>query len=170
MLKKIVWFTGLSGSGKTTLANFLYNSLKKKYKVKIIDGDIFRKKNKNKNNFSRKNIYQNNILIIKYLTNIIKKYDYILVAVVSPLLKTRLLAKKKFKNKYYEVYVYCKISTLINRDTKGLYKLAQKKIITNLIGYNSKIKYQKSKYKKIIINTDKSTPKKSINLILNKVK
>ena len=42
---KIIWFTGLSGSGKTTLSKKLMKKLSsKKFKVKIIDGDIFRKK------------------------------------------------------------------------------------------------------------------------------
>lgn len=42
---KIVWFTGLSGSGKSTLANNISKILKKKFfKVKLIDGDSFRKK------------------------------------------------------------------------------------------------------------------------------
>ena len=44
---KIIWFTGLSGSGKTTLAKLISKKLKKrKYKVKEIDGDVFRKKKK----------------------------------------------------------------------------------------------------------------------------
>ena len=53
MKTKIIWFTGLSGSGKTTLSNQLYSFLKKKdssIKIKVLDGDKFRKKNK-KNSF-----------------------------------------------------------------------------------------------------------------------
>ena len=47
MNSKIVWFTGLSGSGKTTLSNCVYKKLKKKkFRVKKIDGDLFRKKQK----------------------------------------------------------------------------------------------------------------------------
>ena len=47
MKSKIIWFTGLSGSGKTTLSKYLSNHLKnKKFKVKKIDGDVFRKKKK----------------------------------------------------------------------------------------------------------------------------
>ena len=45
MKSKIIWFTGLSGSGKTTLSNYIFKKLKnKKFKVKKIDGDVFRKK------------------------------------------------------------------------------------------------------------------------------
>ena len=58
---------------------------------------------------------------------------------------------------------------LMKRDTKGLYKKADKKIIKNLIGYKSKIKYQKSKYKVININTDKQNIKQSTKIILQKI-
>ena len=63
----------------------------------------------------------------------------------------------------------CKIKTLEKRDTKQLYERAKKNIIKNLIGYNSNIKYEVSKYKKIIIDTDKLTKFKSINLIIKKI-
>ena len=74
MLKKIIWFTGLSGSGKSTLAILLNKKLLKfNYKTKIIDGDLFRKRNKNLNNFTKKNIFENNLSIIKYILKIQKK-------------------------------------------------------------------------------------------------
>ena len=45
MRAKILWFTGLSGAGKTTLSNIIKkNLLKRKKTVKLLDGDIFRKK------------------------------------------------------------------------------------------------------------------------------
>tara|TARA_B100000780_G_scaffold9293_1_gene6595 strand:- start:47 stop:262 length:216 start_codon:yes stop_codon:yes gene_type:complete len=51
LMTKILWFTGLSVSGKSTLTQILSNKLSQlNFKVKIIDGDNFRKKNKNKNN------------------------------------------------------------------------------------------------------------------------
>ena len=45
-LKPIIWFTGLPGSGKTTISQLFYRLLKKKKykKIKLIDGDKFRKK------------------------------------------------------------------------------------------------------------------------------
>jgi len=169
-MTKIIWFTGLSGAGKTTLAKILNNKLVKiNFKVKIIDGDIFRKKNKNTNNFISTNIIKNNISIINHIKKIQKKYDFILVAVISPLLKTRNLARIEFGKNYYEIYVKCKITTLEQRDTKKLYEKAKKKLIKNLIGYNSKIRYEISKYKKITINTDLLSKPESIKKILNKI-
>lgn len=169
-MAKILWFTGLSGAGKSTLSKILGIKLSKlSFKVKIIDGDIFRTKNKNKNNFSKTNILKNNLSIINYIKKIQKKYDFILVSVISPLLITRNLARTKFGLNYFEIFVKCKIKTLEKRDTKQLYARAKKNIIKNLIGYNSNIKYEVSKYKKIIIDTDKLTKFKSINLIIKKI-
>jgi len=134
-LSNVVWLTGLSGAGKSTLGNKLCSKLKiKKYKTKKIDGDQLRKKTQN--------------LIIDNLKKIYSNYDYCIVSVISPLRKTRARAKKIFGKNYFEVYVKCEIKELEKRDTKGLYKLARDNKIKNLIGYNSKIKYETSKYKK----------------------
>jgi|TARA_B110000037_G_scaffold31900_1_gene38354 adenylylsulfate kinase-like enzyme len=167
-MTKILWFTGLSGTGKTTLAKILSSNLSKlNHKVKIIDGDDFRKKKNN--TFSKSNIIKNNISIINHVKKIQKKYDFILVSVISPLLKTRNIARIKFGKNYNEIYIKCKIKTLEKRDPKKLYSQAKKNIIKNLIGYNSNIKYEKSRYKKITINTDKLTKFKSIKVIIKEV-
>ena len=169
-MTKIIWFTGLSGSGKSTLSKILSIKLSKlSFKIKIIDGDNFRVKNKNKNNFSKTNILKNNISIINHIKKVQQKYDFILVSVISPLLITRNIARTKFGVNYFEIYVKCKIKTLEKRDTKKLYAKAKKNIIKNLIGYNSNIKYEVSRYKKIIIDTDKLSIIKSINLIIKKL-
>ena len=167
---KIIWFTGLSGSGKTTLSDVFSKKLTKlNYKVMKVDGDTFRKKNKNLQKFTKKNITENNISIINYIKKIKQNYQYIIVSVISPLIRTRLKAKNCFGKDYFEIYVKCSIKTLIKRDTKGLYSLAVKKKLKNLIGYNSKIMYEQSKYKKIIINTEKNNLKKCIGIIQKKV-
>ena len=170
MNSKIIWFTGLSGAGKTTLSLNLCKNLKKlKFKVKKIDGDIFRKKKVSVKKFTKKNIIENNIQIINYIDKVKGHYEFIIVSVISPLIRTRLLAKKRFGKNYYEIYVKCSVKVLVKRDTKGLYKLADQKIIKNLIGYNSKIIYEKSKYRKIIINTEKNNIENCINIIENKI-
>jgi len=170
MDSKIIWFTGLSGAGKTTLSINLYKKLKKlKFKVKKIDGDIFRKKKVSVKSFTKKNIIENNIQIINYIDKVKGHYEFIIVSVISPLIRTRMLAKKRFGKNYYEIYVKCSVKVLVKRDTKGLYKLADQKIIKNLIGYNSKIIYEKSKYRKIIINTEKNNIENCINIIENKI-
>ena len=166
MKAKIIWFTGLSGTGKTTLSKKFFKNLRTSgFKVKNIDGDTFRKKNKNKNKFTKENILKNNYSIIRKIKKIKNNYDYILVSVISPLLKSRKISRKFFKENYFEVYMTCKLKTLENRDTKSLYKKAKQKLIKNLIGYNSKIKYQKSDYPVIRIDTDKNNIRNSLGIL-----
>ena len=165
---KVIWFTGLSGSGKSTLADKLNKILKIKFRTLRIDGDIVRKKT-NKNKFSRFEIINNNLSIIKLIKKKKKNYQYVIVSVISPLLKTRKLAKRLFKKNYLEIYVYCPIQELVKRDTKGLYKLARDNKINNLIGYKSSIKYQKSTYKKLTINTKKNNIAKSVKVIYKNI-
>jgi len=169
---KILWFTGLSGVGKTSLSLKLIKKIKSKnLTATLVDGDIFRKKSKLSDKFTKKNIIDNNLKIIKFIKNkLISENDIILVAVISPLKKTRLIAKKTFGENYFEIYLKCNLSELIKRDTKGLYKLAKKGILKNLIGYNSHIKYETSDYKTISINTNKLTIQQSASLIISKLK
>ena len=167
---KVIWFTGLSGAGKSTLSNALEKYLTKlKFKILCIDGDKFRKKTKNKNNFTRENIFKNNYLIINYILKKQDNYDYLLVSVISPLKKTRNRAKKVFSAKYFEVFVKCNIKELKRRDTKGLYRLADEKKIKDLIGYKSKIKYEISNYEIITVDTFKMNLKNSITKIVKKI-
>lgn len=167
-IAKIIWLTGLSGSGKTTISNYLFKVLKKKkFKILRVDGDIFRKKFAYNNKFTIKNIAKNNLRIIHYVKKKISKYDFIIVSVISPLKKTRNFAKNIFKINYFEVNVHCSFKTLIKRDTKGLYKKALQNKIDNLIGFRSKIKYQKSNYRVVKINTDKLSIYKSGLKIFN---
>ena len=170
-LKKVLWFTGLSGSGKSTLAGTLARKLKKKnYKGLKVDGDIFRKKTLNKNSFSKINIIKNNNLVIDYIKNRLEKYDYIIVAVISPLKITRIKARKIFRKNYIEIFVNCSLKELIKRDTKGLYELARQKKIDNLIGYKSKILYENTNYKKIMINTENLSLTKSLKKIVTELR
>ena len=80
---------------------------------------------------------------------------YLLISVIfifiTPILLYIELVSTSFYERYYEIFVKCSIKELVKRDTKNLYKLAKKKMINNLIGYNSKIIYEKSRYKKILI-------------------
>lgn len=114
-----------------------------RYKCLLVDGDIFRNKTKQKS-FDRENILKNNIKIINYCKSK-KNYDYIIVSVISPLKKTRQIAFREFKNDYFEIFVFCSIK--------------------NLIGFNSKIKYEKSNHRHIRINTHLNDKKKCMKKI-----
>ena len=168
-MAKIIWLTGLSGAGKTTLCAKIREYLKYNQKCLVIDGDIFRKKNK-QFSFSKKSIIENNFKIINYCKKNFNKYDYILVSVISPLKRTRNYAFKIFKESYYEIYVFANLKTLINRDTKGLYELAKRGLINNLIGYKSKVNYEKSDHEYLRINTNIFSLNQCVKKIIKYIK
>jgi adenylylsulfate kinase len=168
-LAKIIWLTGLSGVGKTTLSRKINSFLKHNKKCLTIDGDTFRKKNK-QFSFSKKNIIENNLQIINFCKKKFNKYDYIIVSVISPLKKTRKYAYKIFKQNYFEIYLFASIKILEKRDTKGLYALSKKGLINNLIGHRSKINYEKSDYKHLRINTNILSLENSLTRILSYIK
>ena len=163
MLNKIIWFTGLSGAGKTTLAILLLKFLEKNYRCLHVDGDKFRKKNKDKLILSRKNIANNNLSIINYCSKNLHKFDFIVVSVISPLVATRKKAFRIFGANYKEFFVKAKISDLIKRDTKGFYRKAKKSNF-KVLGYNT-MKYEVSKHKHLLINTSKLNKNNCINKI-----
>ena len=166
---KIIWFTGLSGSGKTTLANNLFSYFnEKKQRVHIIDGDVVRNK-KEKNIFTPEGIISNNKNIIELCYNMQNDYDHILVTVIAPFEKTRVIAKDKFKTNYIEIYVKADLDTVIKRDVKGLYNKAMQGNLKYMIGLDSRAPYEEPVNPKIVIDTNSDNIDKSTYILISKI-
>ena len=164
----VIWFTGMSGSGKSTLTESLSSVLqKKRFSVRIIDGDFVRKFNKTVNHFTVESILKNNYSIIEECLKTFKLFDFVVVSVISPYEETRKYAKKKPGKEYFEIFVTCSIETLINRDTKGLYQKAILGEIDNLIGFSEKLHYEEPVNSDLIIRTDHMEDQEAVKLILN---
>lgn len=110
-LYPIIWFTGLQGAGKTTLSKSVYKKLKKdKFKIKLIDGDKFRKKIKN---FSYTNKARNQVgdKKLEYGIKFNQKGYIVLISGVAANKQWR----KKIKtnnNNLIEVYIKCPLKVL----------------------------------------------------------
>ena len=158
---KIVWFTGLSGAGKTTLAREIESLLTTQgRRCRILDGDELRKSMK-RQEFSRSEIFKNNERVINLCKELEKDFDFLLVAVIAPYLKTREFAREQFSHNYIEVYVKTAIGTLIERDTKGLYKKALAGELKNLIGVDPSSPYEEPLKPDIIVDTSCETVRES---------
>ena len=166
----IIWFTGLSGSGKSTLANNIEKILSCSQKVHLIDGDIFRENEKNKNTFSKEEILKNNYQILEHIESIENNHDLIIISAISPFEETRNHAKKIFKDKYIEIYIHCPIEELIKRDTKGLYLKAIKGEIDNLVGFSKTHPYEVPRNPSLSINTSDLNIEESLQKILTLIK
>ena len=70
-----------------------------------------------------------------------------------------------FGKEYFEVYVKCDKNTLIERDTKGLYKKAFNGELDNLIGFSDKLPYEEPTAPDLILETNLISPDDAIEKI-----
>ena len=162
----IVWFTGLSGSGKTTICNLMMNKLKSDgHSVEWYDGDRVREELKIESDFSKEGILKNNFEVINRNNKVKGKVDYILISLITPFNEVREYARKIFGKDYFEVYLKCNKNTLIERDTKGLYKKALNGELDNLIGFSDKLPYEEPSKPDLILETNLISPDDAIEKI-----
>lgn len=150
----VLWFTGLSGSGKTTIARAVGRILsERKKKIKILDGDVVRKKVTSHLGFSPKDIEENNRIISKLCLKEKLEYDYILVPIISPFKKSRDLARRMMDGSFYLVYCRAPLDVVVKRDPKGLYKKALAGEISSFIGIDRSVPYQAPRDADIVLDT-----------------
>lgn len=119
-----IWFTGLSGSGKSTLARALASRLRSlSISYEILDGDEIRKQICSDLGFSRRDRNEN-IRRIGYITRLLNRHNVVsIVAAISPYEEMREDVRRR-SARFLQVHVDCPLETLIQRDTKGFYRLA----------------------------------------------
>ena len=139
----IIWFTRMSGSGKSTLSVKLTKRLQNKgYKVQIIDGDIIRDNYTTKLGFSRQDVLTNNLNIAQKCLELGNNCDFILVPVISPYQTVRIAVRKLLTPNFHLIYLKATLDSLKERDPKGLYALADRGDMTDLIGYSQTTPYE----------------------------
>ena len=164
---QVLWLTGLSGAGKSTIAQHFADILSQEgQSVWILDGDDIRDKRVKKLTFTVNDIKKNNELIAKLCLKEINKYDYIIVAVISPFAVTRQQSRHIIGENYNEIYIKADLETLIQRDTKGLYKRANKHEIDNFIGISKNTPYEEPQNPELIIDTENNDVKISVDLLV----
>jgi adenylylsulfate kinase len=115
--------TGLSGAGKSTLAEGLLLKLKEmNIAAEVIDGDIYRKTLNRDLGFSAEDRRENILRLAKLAHEKSSQGIVAIVAAINPFEDLRVELAKKYGAKI--IWVRCNLSTLITRDTKGLYHKA----------------------------------------------
>jgi len=166
----VIWLTGMSGSGKSTLASSVEKFCKQnKFKVYTIDGDEVRDNDVEKLGFGYKDVLKNNLRIAELCLDLKDKgFNLVLVPVISPYEEIRNKVRSILEPHLHLVYVKADIDSLKKRDTKGLYALADKGVINNLIGYSEINPYDEPENANITIHTNNKVPiDKSRNKLLN---
>ena len=162
----VLWFTGLSASGKTTLAKSVEAELLARglpY-IQRLDGDVVRQDLTRDLGFSKED-RDENIRRVTFVAELLSKNGVATTcSFISPYRKARANARARCHN-FIEVYTYCPLETLIERDPRGLYAKALAGEITGFTGIDDP--YEEPENPDIIVHTDKETVAESTELILH---
>ena len=119
----LVQLTGLSGAGKTTIADAVKHKLALRgIAVRVIDGDLYRKTICRDLGFSKEDRQENIRRLGSVAVQSLEENRVAILAAINPYQEIRTELKEKYKAR--TVYVECDLDTLLQRDTKGLYKRA----------------------------------------------
>ncbi|HZS46174.1 MAG TPA: adenylyl-sulfate kinase [Blastocatellia bacterium] len=165
----IIWFTGLSGAGKSTLAEALAPELRERgLRVEILDGDEVRTNLSKGLGFSKED-RDTNIRRIGYVARLLARNGAIAItAAISPYREIRDEIREAAEGEgipFVEVYAKCSISTLADRDVKGLYRKALVGEIKNFTGISDP--YEPPINPEIVVETDKETVSQSLDRIID---
>ncbi len=155
----VIWFTGLSGSGKTTLAKHMHKSMKLSYKNTVyLDGDLIRKcfSMENESDYTYEGRRQNAKRIHELSLILDKQKINVICAIQLIFNDIRCLNMKVFST-YKEIHITCSQETLIERDTKNLYKLYKENKAKNIVGID--IPYPKPCNYNFEVNSDENIDK-----------
>lgn len=154
----VCWFTGLSGAGKSSVAERVQRDLANKcLQVLILDGDFVREKMHCDLDFSMPGIIENNRRIAEYCVKIRDQCDAILVPIISPYKSSRQHARELLEPHFFDIYCAANLSTVAERDVKGLYEKARRGEVTNLIGYSPESPYEPPSSPDLILDTGSET-------------
>ncbi len=136
---KVLWLTGLSGSGKTTIANhvakFLYSKGMLCY---VLDGDNVRNGLNKDLGFKNSDRVENIRRIGEVAKLMVDSGLIVITASISPFKSDRNAVRSLFKaNDFFEIFVDTPLEICMSRDSKGLYKKAKSKKISNFTGIDS---------------------------------
>lgn len=154
-----LWFTGLSGAGKTTIGTMIQSRLKEAgAKVELLDGDVIRTNLSAGLGFSKED-RDTNIRRIGFVSDLLSRNGVIcIVAAISPYKALRDEMRERITN-FVEVYASCDLDVLIERDIKGLYKMAIEGKLENFTGISDP--YEPPDNAEIVFRSDSESPDES---------
>ena len=148
----VVWFTGLSGAGKSTIAAALQVELTRRGRhSELLDGDEVRAHLSKGLGFSKED-RDTNIRRIGYVARLVARGGGVAItAAISPYREVRDEVRAQTPG-FVEVFVRAPLDTLVERDTKGLYRKAISGEIPNFTGISDP--YEEPLAPELVIDTE----------------
>lgn len=162
-----LYFVGLSGSGKSTIANYLISKIYEltNKNVTYLDGDIVRRHLSKGLGFSREDRSMNVRRIGYVCSEVVKHGGIVLAANIAPYEDDRQYNRNIISNNgnYVEIFVNTPLNNCMERDVKGLYKLAIEGKIKQFTGISDP--FEEPKDAEIALDGS-NTIDESLNLII----
>ncbi len=160
--------TGLPGSGKTTIALEVEKRLRALGRnVEILDGDEVRKGLSSDLGFSKED-RQRHAKRVTYVAKVLTRNGVIvLVGLISPFRAFRNYAREEI-GEFIEVFVDTSLEECINRDPKGLYKLAMDGKINDLTGLQDP--YEPPEDAELVIATEEVTVEGAADMVMDELR
>ena len=132
-----VWFTGLPFSGKKQLAGMLAAELESVgWKVEILDGGKIRREYEKSLGYSKKDVISN-IKRIGFECKMLTETGAVAIAVTISPYKAQRNELRDTIGRFAEVFCHAPMIILKKRDTKGLYKAAEKGETADVAGISA---------------------------------
>ena len=163
----VVWFTGLSGAGKSTIATALQAELSRRGRhSELLDGDEVRTHLSKGLGFSKED-RDTNIRRIGYVARLIARSGGVAItAAISPYREVRDELRGQTPG-FVEVFVRAPLDTLVERDTKGLYRKAIAGEIANFTGVSDP--YEEPLRPEVTCDTSVESVEQSVTKVLDKL-
>lgn len=148
----VIWLIGLSGAGKTAIGQEVYNLLKaKRPNVIFLDGDIVREIMGGDLGYTMTDRLDNAWRICRLGKYLDGQGIDVVCGILSIFPETQRWNRENISH-YFEVYIRAPLETLIQRDSKGLYRRALAGEIKNVVGMD--IEFPPPPNPDLIINND----------------
>jgi len=163
----VVWFTGLSGAGKSTIATALQAELSRRGRhSELLDGDEVRTHLSKGLGFSKED-RDTNIRRIGYVARLIARSGGVAItAAISPYREVRDELRGQTPD-FVEVFVRAPLDTLVERDTKGLYRKAIAGEIANFTGVSDP--YEEPLHPEVVCDTSIESLAQSVTKVLDRL-
>ncbi len=164
-----IWLTGLPASGKTAVAEVIIRRLDEFYDMKIqhLETDTLRKilTPEPSYSFSERDWFYN---VMVFMGDMLTKNG---VNVIFDATGNKRVHREKARNsicKFLEVYIRCPLKTCMDRDPKGIYRMAQLGKAATVPGIQDV--YEEPVSPDIIIDSDKVSPETGAEHVIAKLK